>query len=225
MVAIATIRQGIFCVAIVFSLIVLGIDANFATMTMGLFSGASLGIATAVMTLLFVGANFILTAMGKASFITLVWVELACTGLIWILWVSTAGSISTFGFIGSCGGYLSGEYESVCRQFQAAQAFSWLSWLMWFGWYITLLVLSIMSASRGDSRVWFASVPEYQFGKQQGGEKSNNYGSQASMSPGQAYPPAQPQVYGQPQPYGQQLQPNQQQYGHPQQPYSNTMPV
>ncbi|KAH7096928.1 hypothetical protein BKA62DRAFT_718101 [Auriculariales sp. MPI-PUGE-AT-0066] len=50
--------------------------------------------------------------------------------------------------------------ESVCHQFKALQAFSWLSWLVVWGWMLVLLIRSIVAYNRGNKKAFTSQIGE-----------------------------------------------------------------
>ncbi|KIO30964.1 hypothetical protein M407DRAFT_144298 [Tulasnella calospora MUT 4182] len=235
-----TIRLVIFVTALCFSLIVLGILANFTNITSqnGFYYQAfALGIATSLMTFLLVGASLIIDRLRRGAITSLVMVELAWVGLLWVLWLATAASITDLGIFTSCG-YFNSEVESTCHQYQAAQAFSFLNWLMLFGWWIALLAMSIRAASNGISGVWRTPVTEHPGWNKNATSPygatttyptmpANNYGAPGQpQQPGYGMPPQQQTPYSPQQGYGT-PPPQQQPYGTPQpqqQPYGTPQP-
>ncbi|KAG8958043.1 hypothetical protein FRC03_009527 [Tulasnella sp. 419] len=221
MAIIHNIRLGAFVISIISSLVVLGLSANLVTLTTeGFFfiytgyNAMILSLTTSVMTLLFVGTSMVIDHFRKGAISSLIWVELACIGLLWVLWLATAGTATSLGF-GDCSIYIYTDplIISPCKQDQAVQAFSWLLWLTLLGWFITLLTVSIM-ASRRNPRVWFASVVEYPFGT--GG---SNKGEKHVLTPQPQYTGgstnSQQPPYAFSQGYGQMPHYGQSQYGQP----------
>ncbi|KAG9050299.1 hypothetical protein FS837_006409 [Tulasnella sp. UAMH 9824] len=246
------IRLVLFITTLVFSLIVLGILANFTHITSSVgfyYNSFALGIATACLSLLFIGASLIIDRMRRGAITSLVMIELSWVGLLWVLWLATAASITDLGIFTTCG-YYNSEVESTCHQYQAAQAFSFLNWLMLFGWWVTLLSFSIRAASNGVSGVWrtpvtehpgwgknatspygqpatptYPTVPANNYGAPAPGQPQPGYG-QTPFTPQQGYgtPPPQ-QAYGTPQPQQGYGTPSPQQgYGAPQPMYGAPAP-
>jgi hypothetical protein len=216
-----TVRLGLFSALALFSLIQLGILCNLTSLTSAggfYIQSFALGIAVSIMTIGAVITSLVLGRNRKGALPLLVWVELAWVGFLWIMWMSTAGSITSMGIFINCG-YLRGPAESICQQYQAVQAFAWLSWLIIFAWFVTLLAFSCIAHTRGNTRVWYTDSTEIPFANGAMGEKNNNMAPQYTGTTMSG-----PSPYGTPQPnYGQQqqqwgAQPPQQGYA-PQQAY------
>lgn len=161
--ALSVTRIIIFALMLIFSMVVLGILANFTSITSSngfYYSSFALGIAASLLTVILIVSSILIDRFRRGAVTSLIWFELAWTGLIWVLWLATAAAITSLGIFTSCGFY-NKDVESNCRQYQTAQAFSWLLWLFSFGWFCALLVASIIAASRGHTRVWKSPVDEH----------------------------------------------------------------
>jgi len=161
--ALLAIRYGIFTLSVIFSIVVLGILANFTAMTNSngfYYNAFALGIATSVMTLVFIVASLSIERIRRGAVVSLVWFELAWVALLWILWLATAASIASLDLFESCGWY-NGSVESDCHQYQAAEAFAWIMWILMSGWWVGLLVLSIIASYNGHARIWRYPVDEH----------------------------------------------------------------
>ncbi|KAJ8474425.1 hypothetical protein ONZ45_g15953 [Pleurotus djamor] len=160
------VRLASFGTVIVFSIIVLGLCAHITNLTTTArfafyFTFAAMGIATVIMTWGGLGTLLAVDRLRKGAIISSIVVELSVLGLLWIFWLTTAALVSQENallFPSGCGGFRG----TVCGEFAATVAFSWLSWLIIFGYAVFLLVLSIIAATRGNS-VWFKSVSEADF--------------------------------------------------------------
>ncbi|KAF5388246.1 hypothetical protein D9615_000024 [Tricholomella constricta] len=167
---IPTLRLAAFGVVSVFSLIVLALSAHLINTTTtfygGYFSFSALGVATAVLTMLTLPVMLAVDNMRKGAFTSMIIVELAWLGFLWVLWLSsaaTASQVSLFVFGGPTCGSRSSRLSTACREASAIQAFSYLNWFILFGYIGTLLAFSIMAATRGYKRVWFQSVKDTEF--------------------------------------------------------------
>ncbi|KAG9039592.1 hypothetical protein FRB95_009172 [Tulasnella sp. JGI-2019a] len=131
MAAVKVIRTFIFASIAILSLIVLGLLGHLTALTNAVgfyYSSFALGMGTAVLSLLFVLVGAIIDTFRRGAITSLVWFELACTGLLWVLWLATATSIQSLGIFRSCD-YVNAGVESSCHEFQTVEAFSWLLWI------------------------------------------------------------------------------------------------
>ncbi|KAG8953708.1 hypothetical protein FRC04_001912 [Tulasnella sp. 424] len=225
-----TVRLVLFIVTACFSLIVLGILCNFTNITSQAgfyYQSFALGIATSLLTFILIVASLVIDKFRRGAVTSLVMVELAWVGLLWVLWLSTAAAITDLGIFTSCG-YYNTEVESTCHQYQAVEAFSFLNWLMLLGWWCTLLALSIRAASNGISGVWRTPVTEHPGWSKNATSPygqpstttyptmpSTNYGSPAPGQPQPNYGMPQQQGYGTPPPQQHGYPSPQPQYGAP----------
>lgn len=95
----------------------------------------------------------------------------------------------------SVGGLLTDAEQSICHQFQAMEAFSWLNWLILWGWTFVLLVFSVIALSRGNRSVWTAPAGQTDFFARGNGTQVPPVKHEYD---GSTYPP-QPQYGAQPQ--------------------------
>lgn len=193
----ALVRLPVFVFLIVCTLVVLGLDAHFVNATTKTYSVggfgynysfhgsapafASLGVATAVLTLVSVVPMFVIDFLRKGAATSFVVVELAVLGVLWVLWLATAADTANFG---SCS-----STDTWCSQFQAAEAFSFLAWLALMAYWIILLVFAIIAANNGHGQIWFTGVTEADFSAGGGPAGGVPQG-------GAAYPVQQPQMTG-----------------------------
>jgi len=196
MAVVGLIRLVAFATVIGFALICLGIGANFAALAAGSFIGSSVGglaVAIAIITVLLVPAVIIIDYIRKGAIITAVWCELIWVGILSILWIAVAGHATAqlFGLSLNCDafGFFSDADASLCRQYQALQAFSWLNWLILFFWFWFLLVAALIAMTRrGNKGVWSGSAKDIFSG-------ANNKGIPPighTATPVGGYPPQQP---------------------------------
>ncbi|KAG8885092.1 hypothetical protein FRB97_002257 [Tulasnella sp. 331] len=151
---------------IIFSFIVLGILCHLTQLTDSVgfyYSSFALGIATALLSILVIVVGGIVNQFRRGAITSLVWFELAWTGLLWVLWLSTAAAITSLGIFSSCD-YVNAGVEASCQEFQSVEAFVWLLWLFTFSWFCALLVMSIAAISRDATiNVWHTPVTEHPF--------------------------------------------------------------
>jgi hypothetical protein len=220
------IRLASFGFVIVCSLIVLGLTANFVSLSKGSATSSSgLGLATSVITLVTIGPAIVLGLIRQGAFNTMVAVELGEVGLLWVLWLATAANVSNNVSSVDCNllSLFGSELVSLCRQGQAFQAFSWLAWITLTIYLGILLTFSIIANSRGNTNVWSSSVVDTDFlapgiNKPVMNNVQQGQHSVAPMMHQQQYPPQQatPQLYTQPAAMSPQLGAGQPNYQSPQ---------
>ena len=68
--------------------------------------------------------------MRRGAVTSWILVELVVTGILWVLWLAAAADATsaTDGVTLDCGDAL-GDAETVCREYQAIQAFEYLNWI------------------------------------------------------------------------------------------------
>lgn len=163
----SVIRIGIFSLSIVFSLIVLGLNAYYISLTQPLyFIFSALGVATALLTILTVPVMLIVDSIRRGAFTSMIVVELVWLFILWVLWVATAGeAAATFNYYfprGCIYASVDPTANAYCMELQAIQAFAFLNFFIFLGYTGTLLVFAIIAGSRGNS-VWTSSVKESTF--------------------------------------------------------------
>ncbi|KAF8309160.1 hypothetical protein DL93DRAFT_2231139 [Clavulina sp. PMI_390] len=183
----ALARLPVFGVALLFSLIVLGIDADYdhkyskihqidlLGFPIGDYlpspSFPKVGIATAVLTMVSLGPMLVIDLIRKGSVTSFIAVELGSIGFLWVMWLATAGDTAAYGSCPSSAG-------SICSEFQAAEAFSFLTWLILMAYWILLLTFSIMAHMSGNHDVWMSAVSDVSF----------TSGGSAATQPATSYP-------------------------------------
>jgi len=161
------VRLAAYGTALGFSLIVLGIGANFVAQTTkyNVYTVSSVpgfSVATPVLTMVILIPIIVIEYLRRGAVTSLVASELGYVGFLWILWLACASNATSIlgGFvIGDCG-LLNGQAASYCRQYQALQAFSWLNWLIFMIYWVTLLVLALMAHSRGNKKAFLQPTTE-----------------------------------------------------------------
>jgi len=191
------VRYALLAVVLVFSLIVLGLSANFLNLSTTLDGSylvfEALDVAVATLTLITIIPIMVIDFLRKGAFTSLVVFELGWVFILMILWIAAAAETSaTPIFVGSCSEF-DDDVQSICHQFQAIQAFSWLIFIILFGWLITLVIGAIVSHNRGNTGVWTSPVSDTAFFGGGGHRATTN---NPSTTPG-GYPP-QNQPMGQP---------------------------
>jgi len=143
----------------------------------------------------------------RGAFTSMVIVELVWVLVLWILWISTAALASQenefqFGDGNSCGFEDSG-LSTVCHEFSAIEAFSFLAWIILLGYNITLLTFAIIGSTRGN-RTWTSTVRDGGFLDR---NNTNGVPAQTPMSTGGGFSSTAPSTMQYP-PHQQQFQPN-----------------
>ncbi|KAF9554046.1 hypothetical protein CPC08DRAFT_206745 [Agrocybe pediades] len=196
------IRMVVLGTTMAFAVIVLGLGAAITNWTSLVLKGfspdyfpyAALAIAIATLTLLTVPIMFFFSITRKGAFVNLNAVEIAWTGVLWVLWLATGSfTASNLAFISDCGDFLFSSAVATCRETQGVAAFGFLTWLLLLAYNIFHLVLVVRQQMRGTADVWTSFVTETDFGAQ--GAPSGAFASQpqvAQVSPSFApqYPPA-----------------------------------
>ncbi|KAG8762806.1 hypothetical protein FRC11_007680 [Ceratobasidium sp. 423] len=196
-----TLRLASFATVLAFSLIVLGISGYWVSQLEGvatsLATSSSFSLAVAVITWAFMFPVLLVSTMRRGSFLSWVAIELGICGLLWVLWLASASYTTSMsaGVTLNCDLAFSVEFESVCRQYQAIQAFSWLNWLILFAYIVLVVILAVKAMNRGQS-VWTMEITDLSTA----GSGSGNDGSTiaASNYTGKTPQPNQQQQYNQP---------------------------
>ncbi|KAG0695318.1 hypothetical protein DFH29DRAFT_1072526 [Suillus ampliporus] len=165
----SVIHLIIFSLSIVFSLIVLGLNAYFLSVMVPhqfYFIFSALGIATAVLTILTVLIMLIVDLIRHGAFTSMIVIELVWLLILSILWIVTAG-VAAAGFSlyfpqGCIYATDDPTANAYCMELQAVLAFAYLNFFIFLGYTSTLLALSLIELSRGKS-VWTSSVKESTF--------------------------------------------------------------
>jgi hypothetical protein len=195
------VRLVAFGVVLAFSLIVLGIAANFVAQSSGYsgYTGYGFGstapgfsVATPVLTFVILIPVIIIDFLRKGAMTSLAAVELGFTGFLWVLWLACASnSTAALGgaSLGDCGytylGFSLGSApEAYCHQYQALLAFSWLNWLILVFYWIALLSFAILAQSRGNKNAFMQPTAELAVSVPYGG----NATGEPKVPPVQGYP-------------------------------------
>lgn len=181
-----TIRLVLFILTLCGSLIIVGTDAHNvhewqllrnAYPDIHFHAYPALNLVMACLTFLIVGTSLIIDRLRPRAITSLVIVELAWVGLLWPVWLYTAGwNVRTQPWWG---------YHKIVR------AFSFVNWLSLFAWWDILLAFSIHAASNGVRGVWCTPVREHL-------EHSVNAASPHGRSPTTTYPTVPAFNYGGP---------------------------
>lgn len=169
------LRVPVFTLLLVYSLIVLGIDAHFvdeerkawADFGSYLFGYLlpptfdDLGVATSVLTLISIVPMLIIEFLRQGAVTSWVIIELAWLGFLCVMWLATAADTANYG---SCT-----NSSPACSQFQTVEAFSFLAWLLLGGYWMVLLVCTIVAFSNGQTRIWITAVTDADFAARGGG--------------------------------------------------------
>jgi len=190
------VRTVVFSVVSLFAFLELALGAAITNWTSTNFLGsyftfAAVGIATAVLTLLSLPVMLFLSLKRKGAITSMILIEFAWTWFLWIMWVSTGGSTASVFMLTDCSGRFIDNFESLCREVQAFQAFGFLTWIILFGYNMFLLVLAIRQQMRGNSSIWRSYILETDFSA--AGSSAPGFTEQkfdpSSFAP--QYPPAQ----------------------------------
>ncbi|KAG2044520.1 hypothetical protein BDR03DRAFT_1087100 [Suillus americanus] len=160
-------RIILFSLTIAFSLIGLGLNAYFLSLTVPdnfYFIFSALGIATAMLTIVTIPIMLIIDFIRRGAFTSMIVFELPWLFILAILWVATAGeAVTTFNYYYPQGCISSNPtINAYCMEVQAIEAFAFLNFFIFLGYTCVLLVFSIIGSSRGNS-VWTRSVKEATF--------------------------------------------------------------
>ncbi|KAG1813230.1 uncharacterized protein BJ212DRAFT_1367319 [Suillus subaureus] len=196
-------RITLFSLAIAFSLIGLGLNAYFLSLTVPdnfYFIFSALGVATAMLTIVTIPIMLIIDFTRRGAFTSMIVFELSWLFILAILWVATAGeAITTFNYYypRGCVDTTDPTYNAYCMELQAVEAFAFLNFFIFLGYTCVLLVFSIIGSSRGNN-VWTRSVKEATFFAQKSWPAQQQVPlSQYSGAPPTGYTPvSQPQQLG-----------------------------
>ncbi|TFK74476.1 hypothetical protein BDN72DRAFT_893161 [Pluteus cervinus] len=150
------------------SLIALALSAHISAVTgdffFGYFTFAAMALAVAILSVLSIPAMITVDMKRKGALTSMIVVEIGWLGLLWVLWLAAGGlGAQATGVVWPSGcGFVNKEVDTMCREFPAVTALSFINWFILFSYTMTILVLSIMAASRGHS-VWFSSVSQTDF--------------------------------------------------------------
>jgi hypothetical protein len=185
------VRLAVFGVALGFSLILLGIGANFVAQTAKyrVYGGSIPGfaVATAVLTFAIIIPVLVIDFLRKGAMTSLTASELGFMGFLWILWLACASNATAAlgGYtISDCSLFYDSAAASLCQQYQALQAFSWLGWLVLFFYWIALLVIALIAQTRGVNNAFMTPSTELAANL----PKSGNAGGEPKIPPAN-YPP------------------------------------
>ncbi|KAF9028333.1 hypothetical protein BDZ89DRAFT_1133654 [Hymenopellis radicata] len=185
-----------------FSVIILGLSGHliyFTTTSFNVyFTYSAMAIATAVLTIMTAPVMLVIDMLRKGAFTSMVMVEMGWLGILWVLWLTSAGlaaNANNLTFISNCD-YRFPELSGACKEGMAIEAFSFLSWLILMGYWGTLLVFSLIAINRGNLTVWSSSASAIAGGNNTSEKPVATGGSQAPTSPtsGWVGQQAQPQV-------------------------------
>jgi len=202
----ALVRIPVFGALLVFSLIVLGVDAHLISQASFTILGVhyslapswlKLGVAVAVITIVSLVAILVMDLLRKGAVTSFISVELGWLGVLWVLWLATAADTAN-GV--QCSGVIDGFDGSICGQAQAAEAFSFLAWLLLMAYWILLLVFAIIAATQGQPGIWMVNVADADFSAGSGAR-----GTGGGVQGGPAYGAPAQQPYYAPQQQQQQL--------------------
>ncbi|CAG7848486.1 SubName: Full=Uncharacterized protein {ECO:0000313/EMBL:CCA66612.1} [Serendipita indica DSM 11827] len=234
----AMLRLILLGTTLLFSLITLGLAANLVDKLGDQWSFPGFAVAVSVLTILAVVPMIVIDLLRRGALMSWVVVELPIMGILWVLWLSSAALSTSVGlFLGDCSSFsFDSALESLCRQYSALQAFSWLNWLLVKTYVIVTLALAILALMKGHKRVWFSPVSDLSFSPTHthsgepkipppatapgGYNPDPRMAHNHSASPSSGYPPNQPPTLYSP-PSGQ-YPPQQQPY---QSPYPNQGPA
>lgn len=197
-------RIVLFSMTIAFSVIGLGLNAYFLSLTMPdgfYFIFSVLGLVTTLLTIITIPIMLIVDFVRRGAFTSMIVFELSWLFTLAILWVATAGdAISTSNYYYPRGCVdTNPTVNAYCMELQAVEAFAFLNFFILLGYTCVLLVFSIIGSSRGND-VWTRSVKEATFFV----EKSWPVQQQVPLNQYSGTPVSQPQQFqpvysGQPQ--------------------------
>ncbi|KAJ7638458.1 hypothetical protein FB45DRAFT_1023250 [Roridomyces roridus] len=136
MALIPLVRLVALCVALAFSVIVLGLSAALTSTTEkfldGYFIFAALAIATSSLAMITLPVMILLEILRPGGFTSMIMVEVSWLFILSVLFLATGAdgaqaASDTFTF--SCGDYIP-TVAAACRETSAIQAFSFLNWII-----------------------------------------------------------------------------------------------
>ncbi|KAG1850595.1 hypothetical protein DFJ58DRAFT_661969 [Suillus subalutaceus] len=158
---------GRIALTIAFSLIGLGLNAYFLSLTAPYdfyYIFTALDTATAVLTIVTIPIMLIVDFTRRGAFTSMIVFELSWLFILAILWVATAGetvAASNYYYPRGCVDS-DPTFNTYCIEMQVMEAFAFLNFFIFLGYTCVLLVFSIIGSSHGNS-VWTRSVKEATF--------------------------------------------------------------
>jgi len=167
-------RVVVLSLTIVFSIIVLGLAADLTSTTEtylnGAFTFASLGIASAVISIVTLPVLLLVDVLRTGAFTSMIVVELPWLLVNWVLWLATGALTAQFDQLlnNNCN-LVSGVLATSCHEVQGIEGFSFLNWLLLMVYSIVVLVMAIIGSTHGHT-TWTSSVKHANFlGPSEGG--------------------------------------------------------
>jgi len=156
------VRVVVLSVAVLFSIIVLGLAGDLTSTTEKYFNVAldyaSLGIASAVISMVTLPVLLVVDMLRTGAFTSMIVFELPCLFVLWVLWLTTAALAAQANqAIGSDCGLLYVYFVTGCHETQAIEGFAFLIWIMLIAYSVVVLVTAIIGSGRG-LKTWTNSV-------------------------------------------------------------------
>ncbi|EJU00609.1 hypothetical protein DACRYDRAFT_108674 [Dacryopinax primogenitus] len=149
----------------------------------------------------------------RESWLSRTVVELSWLGVLWVLWMATAGyttSLLALLDLGNCADYY-GTGSTLCSEAEAVQALAWLTWLCIGALFTWELVFAIVAHQRGFPGIWLAQGWRHVVGSRPdlvggaGGKYASvgaqDYGMDQMKAYDAPFVPQQQQSWGQPHPH------------------------
>jgi len=161
-------RLAIFSLIILFSLVVLGIDSYFATLTsgVGIYDFfVPLGIAAAALSVISLPLFWFLGTRPTRVFTSVIVFEIIWFFFLWLLWAGTIGDSITFTVLGcvfavdAYGNPVDISNNPFCVELIVMDVFAFLCFFCAFIYYDIIFLYAIINALRGRG-VWGMSVKE-----------------------------------------------------------------
>jgi len=166
------LRLSVFGVSLLFSIIVLGLDAYVVSKysSNSIYSNSSppasnsLGVANAVLTLVSLGPLLATDFLRQGAMVSMVLIDLIVGFILWILWL-TAGAYTASQWNFSCtqSDLFYSDTIIGCGEAKAAAGFAFLIFFALLGYWVTLLVFSIIAMSNGNRNIWTTPINEANF--------------------------------------------------------------
>ncbi|EJD00975.1 uncharacterized protein FOMMEDRAFT_135248 [Fomitiporia mediterranea MF3/22] len=194
-------RIAVFAVVLLFSIIILGLSANYiaqlANFGVDAPAFAALALAISLITFLAFVPMLAIDFIRSGAITSWVAIELGVTGLLAILWLASAATTASAsdGQTVDCSvaDRIDSTAGTLCHSYQAIEAFGFLNWIILTSYFSGLLVMAILAQLR-QNKPWTGTVRDTNFFARKTVPAAAPM--QAPMQqpwPTNAYPPAQGQ--------------------------------